>query len=70
MTLMTASSLQPLHSVTANVRVGGSAPSALRARLDALIAAGVRCGAFLSTGQAETRHNQQQEEMGQLHSHR
>lgn len=70
MTLMTASALQPLHSMAANLRVGGSAPSALRAGLDALIAAGVRCGAFLSIGQAEILHNQQQEEMGQLHSHR
>lgn len=41
MTFMTASSLQPPHSMTVNVRVGGSAPSALRAGLDALIAAGV-----------------------------
>lgn len=68
-TFTTAGSLQPLQGMTADVRLRGGTPSALRARLDALVAAGGRCETFLFSGPAGTQQNQQQAETEQLHSH-
>lgn len=55
--------------MTADFRTRGGAPSALRARLDALVTAEARYETFLFSGPAGTRHNQQQAQTEQLHSH-
>lgn len=66
---MAASSLQPLHSITADVRVRCGAPSTVWARLDALVAVGSRRETFLFFGPTGTKQNRQQAETEQLHSH-
>lgn len=47
----------------------GSAPSTVRAGLDALVAAGGSLETLLFLGPAETRQNQQQAQREKLHMH-
>lgn len=68
-TFMAASSLQALHGMTTDVRVGGGAPSTVWARLEALIAVGSRRETFLFFGPTGTKQKQQQTETEQLHGH-